>query len=109
MVSSAASVLVDQAAALVTATRQWQIDSPIDASKSDLEDSLEAIEEQIERISDMAKPPSSDRSRLDSMGTELWNACRIQVMEASPSNRDSMAINIRGISHFPKNNNADRL
>ncbi|OOQ88131.1 hypothetical protein PEBR_13978 [Penicillium brasilianum] len=95
MVSSAASVLADQAAALVTATRQWQIDSPIDAFKADLEDSLEAIEEQIERISDMAKPPSSDRSRLDSMGTELWNACRIQVMEASLSNRDSMAINIR--------------
>ncbi|CEJ53758.1 hypothetical protein PMG11_00101 [Penicillium brasilianum] len=95
MVSSAASVLVDQAAALVTATRQWQIESPIDAFKADLEDSLEAIEEQIERISDMAKPLSSDRSRLDSMGTELWNACRIQVMEASPSNRDSMAINIR--------------
>ncbi|OKO96611.1 hypothetical protein PENSUB_10786 [Penicillium subrubescens] len=82
MTSSTADALADLAAVLVVSTRQWQTEKSTKASTVPIEDDIRAIEEQIEQVSDTVNLSTPDRSKLDSVGTELWNVWRIHMMEA---------------------------
>lgn len=95
MVSSAAGALTDELAALVVSARQ--IRTPANASKISIEDKIHTVEEHIVRVTNLSKLSASDRSKLDSVGTELWNACRTQVMEASQHDKQIMAMNSRSM------------
>ena len=95
MVSSTAGTLTDEVAALVVSARQ--IRTPTNDSKRYIEDIIQTVEEYIARVPNLPKLSASDRSRLDSVGTELWNACRIQVIEAGRDDKDTMAMNSRSI------------
>lgn len=96
MVPSIASVLTDQAAALAVAMRQWQSETSTNTLKTCTEDDIRAIEEQIEQVTDMTGLLTSTRSKLDSVGTELWNACRAQVMGAASDDKEAMELSNRG-------------
>lgn len=98
MASSAADALTNLAAALVVSTRQWQTGKSTNASTVPIEDDIRAIEERIERVPDTAKLSTPDRSKLDSVGTELWNVCRIHVMEECPDDAETKKMNDRGMS-----------
>lgn len=98
MASSAANALTDLAAALVVSRHQWWTGKSTNASAIRMEDDIRAIEEQIERVSDTAKLPTPDRSKLDSVGTELWNVCRVHVMEECPDDVETKTMNSRGMS-----------
>lgn len=90
-----ASVLTDQAAALAVTMRQWQSDAS-NTSKTCTKDDIRAIEEQIEQATDMMGLSTSTRFKLDSVGTELWNVCRAQVMGAFSDDKEAMELNNRG-------------
>lgn len=98
-----AVVLTDQATALAVKVSQWQTESSTKTSKNPTEDDIRAIEEQIEQATDMMGLSTSTRFKLDSVGTELWNACRIQVMGAVSDDKEAMELNNRGTLCSSKN------
>jgi hypothetical protein len=98
MTSSTADALADLAAVLVVSTRQWQTEKSTKASTVPIEDDIRAIEEQIEQVSDTVNLSTPDRSKLDSVGTELWNVWRIHMMEACTDEEERKTMNGRGMS-----------
>lgn len=103
MVRSMASVLTDQAADLAVTMRQWQSETSTNTSKTCAEDYIRAIEEQIELATDMTGLSTSTRFKLDSVGTELWNACRAQVMGAVSDDKEAMELSNRGTAISSRN------
>jgi hypothetical protein len=95
MASSAVDALTDLAAALVVSTSQRETEKSTDASTIPIEDDIRAVEEQIDRVSDTANLSTSDRSELDSVGTELWKVCRMHVMEACTDKEEPKTMNGR--------------
>jgi hypothetical protein len=101
MALSTVGALTDLAAALVVSTRQWRAETSTSASAASIEDDIRAVEEQIDRVRDSARLSTSDRSKLDSVGTELWNAFRIPVMEACPDDAERKTMNGGGTPKLP--------
>lgn len=91
-----AVVLADQATALAVKVSQWQSESSTKTSKNPPEDDIRAIEKQIEQVTDMTGLSTSTRFKLDSAGTELWNACRTQVMGAVSDDKEARELRNRG-------------
>lgn len=103
MAHSTASSLTDQAATLAVSTRQWQSESTTKPFDIAIEDDVQAIEGRIERITDITKMSTSDRLKLDSAGTELWNGCRLQVMGSGSDDKEAMTMSSRGMLGSSRN------
>ncbi|KAJ5175862.1 uncharacterized protein N7482_001739 [Penicillium canariense] len=76
MASFAAGDLTDRVVALIASTLEMQAEASVEPPKIFIGDVICTIEEQLARLPDMAKLLPSERSKLDAIGTELWNVCR---------------------------------
>lgn len=103
MAPSLAVVLTDQATALADKVSHWQSESSTKTTKTPTEDDIRGIEEQIEQAADMTGLSTSTRFKLDLAGTELWNACRTQVMGAVSDDKEAMELSNRGTLSSSRN------